>query len=589
LDNVLLDVLCSPQPTAADVSLQTLAQFLGIQPRALSEPPEDEATPQAAVHIAATSESLEAFQRQPGGRAWLARRLAAEGSTLFLTGIAASTDCPHTISSLLPGIVESVDPVTTRESAYNVGRDPAVGMPQFAGLAFGPVNPQADGVFVIRHGGARVTELVTIDGRPCYIRVERYGASYFVLACARVLDIDAPARCAQPIDRFLQFAPFLAYLRLTFGALCWHNENPSACFIIDDPLLKKRYGFLDFNRIEARMARSRFSMNIAFIPWNCRRTDRRVAERFKRSDRRFSISVHGCDHTEGEFGATDERWLRSQSRRALSRMEEHQALTGITHNRVMVFPQGVFSKASLQALSDEGFLAAVNSTMHPVDAGPDEVTYRDLMEMAVVRFGGTPLFLRHYSDRREKIALDLLLGRQVLIVEHHGFFKRGYDDAEQCTAFVNSVAPGINWTDLEELCTSASVVREALPDGVHVRAFGPVLRLRNLHDERLRYRISNVSAQGSLDSVTWNGRAIDFDQNAAGATCDLLLDPGDQGTLVFHRPPRLARSEELTPAATARFKVLARRLLCEIRDNYLDRSAILGEFSRRGKSLLPRL
>src|SRR4029077_14010357 len=122
------------------------------------------------------------------------------------------------------------------------------GMPQFAGLTFGPVELEADAVFTLRHGAAGVTELVTIDGRSCYIKVERGGASYFLLACTRVLDVDAPAEPDQrPIDRFLSFVPFLAYLRLTFGALCWHNEAPAACFIIDDPLLKERYGFLDFN------------------------------------------------------------------------------------------------------------------------------------------------------------------------------------------------------------------------------------------------------------------------------------------------------------------------------------------------------
>ena len=227
------------------------------------------------------------------------------------------------------------------------------------------------------------------------------------------------------------------------------------------------------------MARSRFSANIAFIPWNCKRSDRRVAERFKRLDRRLSISVHGCDHTEGEFGVADERWLRNQSRLALSRMDVHQRLTGIKHNRVMVFPQGVFSKASLKALGDGGFVAAVNSTIYPVDARPDEVTFRDLMDMAVVRFGGAPLFLRHYPDRRQKLALDVFLGRQVLLVEHHGFFKYGYEEVERCTAFINEIAPGITWTDLEELCTSACV-SERCSEGHHVRVwFRPASETRD--------------------------------------------------------------------------------------------------------------
>ena len=462
-------------------------------------------------------------------------------------------------------------------------------MPQFAGLTFGPVDVMRTSLHA-QPSASGVTELVTIDGRSSYIKVERGGASYFLLACKEVLDIDAPAQPDQrPMDRFLRFVPFLAYLRLTFGALCWHNEAPAACFIIDDPLLKERYGFLDFNGLESHMAHSRFSMNIAFIPWNCRRTDRRIAQKFKRPDHRFSISIHGCDHTEAEFGVTDERWLRWQSRQALSRMDLHEELTGIKHNRIMVFPQGVFSKASLKALDREGFLAAVNSTIYPVDAAPGEVTFRDLLDVAVVRFGGTPLFLRRYPGRFEEIALDLFLGRQVLLVEHHGFFKRGYEEISRYTSFVNGVAPSIMWTDLEELCTSASLTQDVPGDGVNVRAFGPTLRLRNHRHEGMLFHVSNVGVSRELESVTWNGRSIAFAACSSGVTCDIPLDPKEVGVLAFESARNSSVNVELVSTARDRLKVFARRHLSEIRDNYFARSPVLSELARRGKSILPRL
>lgn len=584
----MLSVLCSPHP-GDERRLEALAQFLGLPVRPLSGPPNEETGREVAAHLAATCESLEAFQRQPAGRAWLSKRLADKGSTLFLTGIEATTDCVQTIAHLIPGIVESVRPVRNHETAYDIARVPSSGMPQFAGLTFGSVDREADAVFALQPGAGGVTELIAIEGQPCYIRVERGSAIHFLVACSRVLDIDAPAEHVQLIERFLRFVPFLAYLRLTFGTRCWHNEAPAACFIVDDPLLRRRYGFLDFADIESHMAGSRFSMNIAFIPWNCRRSDLRVAEKFKRTDRRFSISIHGCDHTEGEFGVTDEKWLRSQSRRALSRMDVHQELTGIRHNRVMVFPQGVFSKASLKALAEERFVAAVNSTIYAVDAEPNEVTFRDLMEMAMVRFGGTPLFLRQYAERREKIALDLFLGRPVLLVEHHGFFKRGYGDVQRCTAFINEIAPDITWTDLEELCSSAYVVRESPSEDLYVRAFGSVLRLKNRRDQRSRFMVSNVGVPTDLASVTWNGRAIDFAEHVSGVRCEVVLDSGEQGVLCFHRPADGVHREAVTPPARDRFKAFSRRLLCEIRDNYLDRSATLSEFARRGKSFLARM
>jgi hypothetical protein len=584
-----LYVLCSPQPTAEDTCLTKLAQFLGLKIQPLSGPADDESTDDTAIHIATTYRSLERFQKQPLGKAWLSRRLATKGSSLFLTGIDGSSECLQTIGTIAPGIVESVFPVSGRRSAYAIARGASCGMHQFAGLTFGAADAETAGVFRLRRDADNVATIVAIDGCPCYLKVDRAGASYFLLACSRVLDIDSAAEQGQQlIARFLSFVPFLAYLRVTFGACCWRNPDPTACFIIDDPLLRERYGFLDLNRLESSMTRSRFSANIAFIPWNCRRTDRRVAEKFKRADRRLSISIHGCDHTEGEFGVTDECWLRSQSHLALSRMAAHETLTGVKHNRVMVFPQGVFSKASLKALGDEGFLAAVNSTIYPVDAVAGEITFRDLMEVAVVRFGGVPLFLRHYAGSLEKVALDLLLGRQVLIVEHHGFFKEGYEEIERFTAFVNEIAPEIRWTDLEELCTSACLMREVPGEGVHVRAFGFSPRLRNRRGERTRFQVS-IAWQDALDSVRWNGQPIAFEFRPTGAVCDVLLDAGQAGLLSFRRAADGAHVTALATTTQARAKVIVRRFLCEVRDNYLDRSRILSALTRHGKRLLPRL
>ena len=581
-------VLRSPQPAADETGLQTLAEFIGLNVCVLSEPPAKPLT-QRPVHIAATCASLEHFQRQPLARAWLSNSLANQGSSLFVTGFDGSAQSLQTIGTLLPGVVNSVESVPADGLAYGITSATPSGMPQFAGLTFGPIDRRADRVFVLDRDLAGVTELITIGRSPAYIKVERGGTSYFLLACAHVLDIDGYAKPGQhPIDRFLRFVPFLAYLRLMFGASCWNNESPSACFIVDDPLLRTRYGFLDFNRLDSCAARAPLSVNIAFIPWNYTRTDLTAAGRFKRSDRRFSISIHGCDHAEAEFGTTDEPCLRRRARLALSRMTAHEQFTGITHNRIMVFPQGVFSKASLKAIDDEGFLAAVNSTIYPVDAAPGDVTFRDLLDVAVEKFGGAPLFLRQYPRRLEQIALDVFLGRQVLLVEHHGFFKRGYGELERYAAFINQIAQGVRWTDLEELCTSASLTRD-VPDGVEVRSFGSIVRLTNTRAEPRRFCVSNHWAAGNVESVSWNGRPLEFAVRDSRVVCDVLLDPGEFGVLSLRSSRNGAKLDDLVPSAKHRLKMFVRRHLCELRDNYIDRSTTLSEFARRGKTLLPRL
>jgi hypothetical protein len=582
-------LLCSPELTPDERGLQILAEFFGLQVRAISEPVTNVAEDRA-IHIAATCDSLKAFTEHPSGRQWLTRRLSAYGSSLFLTGVTSSEHHLTTLESLVPGVVQSVSRLAPDARPYEIPPDLSNGLQYFAGLSFGRGDSEIDGTFTLMPGAAGVTELVTVGGRPCYVKVERGAVAYFLLACERVLDINGPAEAGQqPVDRFLQFVPFLAYLREAFGTQCWHNQRPAACFIVDDPLLTPRYGFLDFDRLDSLMEHSRLSTNIAFIPWNWRRTDSRVVEKFRRPDRRLSISIHGCDHTEAEFGITDERRLRFQSRRALVRMEAHERLTGIRHNRVMIFPQGVFSKASLRALADEGFLAAANSTIYPVDAAPGEITFRDLLEVAVVENRGVPLFMRHYPNRPEKFALDLFLGRQVLIVEHHSFFKHGYEAIERCAAFVNRLAPHIRWTDLDELCTSACLVREVPADGVYVQAFGPVVRLRNDRNERVRYHVWNRSARYNLESVGWMGRALAFEKGPTGATCVVDLGAKEEGERCFRRAPSDDAVQYVEPEVGEHVRVFVRRHLSEFRDKHLAKSTILQGLASAGKRLLPRL
>ena len=587
MDNAApLVLVSSPDMTDAEASLERLAQFAGIDVRPISAPPDDGSQETAAIHVAATRQSLDAFLGTPSGRAWLNRRLAVPGSSLFVTGIGTSVRDVDVLGTLLPGHIASIQRVNTQDQ-YTVPGSGRNEMSHLTGLTFGPVD-DADRVFLLGSSASRVTPLITIGGAPCFLRADRDDTAVFLAACTDVMDIDAAVPPGlQPIDRLLRFVPFLAYLRSSFGSRCWTNERPAACIIIDDPLLRERYGFLDFQRLDSRLGHSPFSMNIAFIPWNYRRTDRRVAGRFTRADRRFSVSIHGCDHTRAEFGSADEAWLRRQARRALSRMDAHEQLTGIRHNRVMVFPQGIFSKASLKALGDEGFVAAVNSTIYPIDAAPGDVTFRDFLVPAMTRFDGAPLFMRHYPDRLERFALDLFLGRPALIVEHHGFFRNGYDAVARCVDFVNRIAPDILWTDLEEVCESTCLTRRA-GDRQHVRAYGSVLRMRSAQNGRRAVRVEKHRHSEFVDAVTWNGRLVPFDVDDNTVTCDILLNGDERGVLRFQAAAPHLSIDDHAPSLSDRFKVFARRRLCEVRDNYVDRSAVLTEIARAGKSLVSR-
>ena len=166
----------------------------------------------------------------------------------------------------------------------------------------------------------------------------------FICAPEAMVDLDEPVR--QPYydvkDDYLSVVPLTMFITSTFREVIWRPHETGACLIIDDPLLKTRYGFCDFLRWRDRMREHRFTTCIAFIPWNWRRTTRRASEFFKSESDWFSVSIHGCDHTAAEFGSSSVDLIDHRAHLAQTRMHEHQARTGIRHDPVMVFPRCLF-------------------------------------------------------------------------------------------------------------------------------------------------------------------------------------------------------------------------------------------------------
>lgn len=174
-----------------------------------------------------------------------------------------------------------------------------------------------------------------------------------------------------------------------------------ACIIIDDPFLRDKYGFLDFYKLLDLMDRHNFHTTIAFIPWNYNRTISSVARLFRERSDRFSLCVHGCDHTRAEYGIADEIRLDKITKLALSRMDAHERMTGITYARVMVFPQGYFSNAALRVLQKNNFSAAINTETVPCEGGAIEAAipfYRRFRPEDAVGQVTDPLFIALHHD-----------------------------------------------------------------------------------------------------------------------------------------------------------------------------------------------
>lgn len=224
-----------------------------------------------------------------------------------------------------------------------------------------------------------------------------------------------------------------------------NQKQTLACLIIDDPLLRPKYGCLDYQKLLNEMKAHNFFTEIAFIPWNYKRSNPKTIRLFADNSDYYAICVHGCNHSGNEFGRGNYQELSTLSSTALWRMEQHKQLTGLSYDPVVVFPQGHFSSVAMKALKDQGYFAAFNSTIRATDS--EEPSGIEYQRPATMMYHDFPLFLRRYPKDKSRFADDVASGRPIIIVEHHGAFRNGYKAMTDLVDWINNLG-NIRWTSL---------------------------------------------------------------------------------------------------------------------------------------------
>ncbi len=181
------------------------------------------------------------------------------------------------------------------------------------------------------------TPLISAGAKTAFLKLTWREVPFFV-SSVPLLDIDADLTTQNfdIRDHLFSALPAVSYIRWAFPQSSWNMTEASACLVIDDPLLKARYGFVRYRELLALMKQLRFSTSIAFIPWNWRRSSAEVVQLFKDNPENYSLCVHGCDHTAGEFASSDRIELCAVTSEAVRRMSLHQQRTNLAHDRVMV-------------------------------------------------------------------------------------------------------------------------------------------------------------------------------------------------------------------------------------------------------------
>jgi hypothetical protein len=425
---------------------------------------------------------------------------------------------------------------------------------------------------VLKIAGA--ANIISRGGGAVFLRLLVGGVPVFLSTANELIDLDAPlrGRVFDIRDYFLAAVPLVLYVKWAFAEVCWRAPEVNACLVIDDPLLQPTYGYVNYAKFLALMQTHSFSTNIAFIPWNWARSHSEVVRLFRENPGKFSLSVHGCDHTAGEFGHREKNWLTRRAAQAVERMDRHAASTGIVHDRVMVLPQGVFTEAAPGILKQNGFLAIVNSEVFTTDPQPRPIKISSVWEVAVMDYDNFPIYTRRGpAEGVENFAFDILLGKPCIALIHHDFCWDGCAGLVKTINQLNALHCKLHWRSLGEVVRRGFRQRRLASGAMAVEMYGSELRLENPSPQPQRFLIRKREAEPAFIQEIFAGKkSVAWKISDGRVNFEVELEPGQSlvASIKFHE---LSASQPVADGIYYRLKTGLRRHLCELRDNYVTK------------------
>ncbi len=437
--------------------------------------------------------------------------------------------------------------------------------------------------------GPQTTTLLSSAGHALWHRLTAGPTTGLqIWSCAAGLSPEHRITAEKEIEgRLDAVLPLLAFLRGVHGTACWHNPHRHLGLVIDDPLVEPHYGCLDFPALLATGRRIGLHVTLAFIPWNAWQTRTENAAPFRAQPDVFSLCLHGCDHTSGEYAATDSELLRTLNAEALRRMDGHAARTGLPTQPLMVCPQERFSRAALSTLAAEpGIEAVVNSRFLPRDHERGTITAADLLRPAFTGYHGCTLIKRFYPEEAWKLALARFLGQPALLVEHHAYFRSGTGPLEQAVAQLRAADPGFTSPPIIDVVRRTHWRRAPAPGQLELLVL----------TRRLDFQVEGpgptqvtllrpLSTEVELAGVRLDGREVAFERTNDLLTVQLPdLAPGEH-----HFELRLAAPPPARPyrrSVPQRAGIALRRVVSEFRDRVLAREVSLLRFAQHVAKML---
>ena len=328
---------------------------------------------------------------------------------------------------------------------------------------------------------------------------------------------------------FSSMAHYLLFFSYAQGDHAWHFDGHYANLTVDDPWLTQPFGNLDYKAVLAEMESHNFHTTIAFIPWNFDRSESDLVTVLRQHPDRFSVCLHGNNHTHQEFGEYAKNPLEQQIvyiRQGIARMERFRALTGIAYDRFMVFPHSVAPRPTFTALRKYGFLGTANSSNVPIgEQLPNDPTF--LLRPCTTAYGGL-LSLSRYAAGGDAPQLELViqsfLGNPLLFYGHETLFENGAGSFNVLADFVNRIQPETRWTSLGGIARHSHLLRKRMDGDFDVRMLSSEMDLANPFGNNRKFYIQKArNSSPDIGSLAVDGAPATFEQSADGFLLQLVV------------------------------------------------------------------
>ena len=581
-------LLCNEPSTPEDRNVTKVLDFFGIAWKTVQVRNYGVQDPKGSYVILSSADCMATAIQDTQSSAKALPSWFEQASSVFVYGFRNDDSSTKLIRFVTGDSEAKVRPIRTPETMISItGECPKMCGPM-SGMRFRVTRHMPGCVCDVALALERFQSLVRADDGELFFGVTFGGVRFYISTCQRAIDISALSADYFEVKRyFCESVPLVFFLKRAFPDAFSGQGETSACLIVDDPPLKRRYGFLDFREALDLMDRHNFTTTIAFIPWNWQRSDPRTLSLFRSHPDRLSLVVHGCDHTAAEFADRSPVLLDQKICTSGQRMESFRRRAFIAADQVMVFPQGKFSPETGRALKLNGFVAAVNTEVAPAEPAANETTIADLWNVAIMRYGSFPIFTRRYPDHGiENFAFDALLGKPCLIAAHHDVFRDHARNLVDLVSRLNSLRWNLVWRSLGEAVSRSFTTRRFDDRTEVIRMFAGTLRAENRDAEWRRTLVLKEEADPDCVQAVWvNHTPIPFSFESGQLQAWTTTPPRETAVVRIAYQNNLERIPD-RDGAKAKIKVAAKRYLSEFRDNYLSRNDFLCRSANRLKQLM---